>query len=596
MSDTIPSFNYLESYSVGELKKVLDDDTLSIWLDRNSGKHQYQQNSPSPYNFRAFLDKKAKMMKKLALNYYQEMFPNEVHTLSPPSQPNEKQVQEQILLTQRAMSMKKGIIVNPTLFDPATKIYGTVDLIARFSLLEQCYDLRDLTSFLRSSIPSDAYVMIIAKFWCIKPTNNRATRHCLKIEEKDRKKKLLHLLPLQNNLNPTHRIPHFVFVLPREPISLHTSSNKGIYSFCLFSHEDREKIEKTTTWMHRSIPELLKREIGSSYFLTPNMKDNKNRWSDAKTEIAKKFGELTLLPWITCERRNILWEHKITSISELSEYYNDNRSFPFGLKLDNKSSKRSISRKKQLSLLLSCYSQPEPQYYAFNPRIGKIPWNQQASLEFFVHFETINNQNDDFAEFPQVGGFPMIFMIGCSEYINGKLKFFCFTADDESSFSEKKVIDSFYDHIKNRTNNFTDDYRLYHWTHHERTKMKKAIERHREQRWRTLFWCDLSKPFDLDKFSAFSKIYIKNLFGYVFRDVGKTLHSFKKIKTTWPPNSHISDYLEAQVAACVAYNLKKEGRIKDILESEAMKEVYEHNRIDCNILAEILTWMRSLLL
>ena len=582
-------FNYLESCSVRELKQVLNNDPILVWLDRNAEEHQYQRDKPTPYDFGAFVGNKTKMMKEHMLQFLEETFPGEIYTFPlPSSQSSEEQVQAQILSTQKEIKMKKGIIVNPTLFDQTTRVYGTVDLIVRFSLLDQYYDLSHLKSLLPSAFPEDAYVIVLIKFWNINPKKSEIRQHYAKIE-KERKKDLLPFLPLQKSLNTSFGFDTpFVFVLPREPTGVHTQSAKRVYSFFLPTPKDYENIQKTAGWIYENIPTLLKKSLGSSSSLAPNMKNKKDDgWSNAKAEIAKDLGELTLFPILTYKRRESLWnKHKITSTNQLLEYYKNNQEFPI---------KITEQQEKQLAYLLSSHAQPDSPYYFFDSSsFNSIPnrerWDKQAPIEFFVDFETVNNQNDDFAKFPQPGGFSMIFMIGCSEYIDGELQFSSFITDEESSSSEKKMITNFYNHIRDRTTNFTTNYRLYHWGRHEHSEMKKAIERHEESQWETLSWFDLLKSF------KDSEIYIKNSLGFGLKVVGKSLHSFEKIDTSWPSESDVPGGLEAQVAAWHAYNQKKEGKIHNILDDKAMEEVLKYNRIDCDIMGEILVWMRSTLL
>ena len=590
MENNNSDFNYSESYSTRELKHVLDSDPMLIWLDKNIERHQYQQNTPSSYDLGVFIDNKTKIMKEHMLPYLESVFSDEVYHIPRSSlQSPEEQVQEQIHQTKKAMKMKKGVIVNPTLFDHDTKIYGTVDLIIRFSLLNKYYDLSHLNSLLPSAFPEDDYVIVFIKFWDISlnPKESEVGQPYVRIKGKT-KRKLLPFLPLQKSLNTTSESDkHFVFVLPRDPTSVHTQSTKRIYSFCLFTPKDNREVQKTVIWMDKNIPTLLKNPLGSSSSLAPNMKKSKNpKWSNAKEKIAKDIGELTLLP-LSYKQRERLWnEHQITSIEQLLEYYRINRSLPIEL---------PEKKERQLAFLLSTHTQSDSPYYFFDSKhLNSIPnqkqWDVQVPLEFFVDFETANNQNDDFTKFPQAGGFSMIFLIGCSEYIGDKLQFSHFIADEETPTSEKKMITDFYNHIKERTNNFTTDHRIYHWHAHESNKMNQAIKRHNQSQWKELSWFDLCKSFKK------SEIYIKNSSGFGLKEIGKSLHSFGKIDTFWPTESEVSGGLEAQFAAWHAYNLKKEGKIHNILEDEAMKEVLEYNQIDCNIMGEILTWMRSTLL
>jgi hypothetical protein len=42
-------------------------------------------------------------------------------------------------------------------------------------------------------------------------------------------------------------------------------------------------------------------------------------------------------------------------------------------------------------------------------------WREPVAAEFYVDFETVSDLNDDFTAFPEAGGQPLIFMIGCAQ-------------------------------------------------------------------------------------------------------------------------------------------------------------------------------------
>jgi|SRR5713101_2688782 len=42
-------------------------------------------------------------------------------------------------------------------------------------------------------------------------------------------------------------------------------------------------------------------------------------------------------------------------------------------------------------------------------------WREPTVPEFYVDFETVSHLDDDFASFPEPGGQPLIFMIGCGQ-------------------------------------------------------------------------------------------------------------------------------------------------------------------------------------
>ena len=585
-----PLFNYSNSYSRRDLQNIINGDPTLVWLDRNVEKHDYSKDSDT-FNFGFHIKDKSEMMEKHVVAHFEERFPGEVYSISSPRSMSKDDLQEQVRLTQEAIKLEKGIILNPTLFDPITKIYGTTSFIVRFSLINQYYDLSDLNSLLPQRFPDEGYVITISKFWNCSPKKSAEDMLGNRISSSNHKNKLLSYLPLQRSLNPTlNDNMHFILVLPRKPISIHTQSATGVYSFHLFNSDDYMKIKEKTTWMHDSLPGILTDFLGSSPYLAPNMKNRDNYlWGDSKKRIAEELGELTLLSGLGKEKRDILWnEYGIRSIRQLADYYKDDKSILDDVKL----SKRW---KTQLIPLLSANSTPTltSNYFSFSYpeklKTDKSEWTSKSTLEFFVDFETFASENDDFSNFPHIEGCPMIFMIGCSELIDDKWQFSCFIAEEENHPSEKTMIDNFFEHIRDRTNNFTLDYRLYHWHSHEPREMKKAAERHGQPQWETLTWFDLLVSF------RSCGISVRNAFNYSLKSIGKSLYDLQKVKCMWPKTG-VFDGLNACVAAWESYRLKKEGKIESVLDEESMQQVREYNRIDCEIMGEILIWMRSTLL
>ena len=129
-------------------------------------------------------------------------------------------------------------------------------------------------------------------------------------------------------------------------------------------------------------------------------------------------------------------------------------------------------------------------------------WRPRPRLEFFVDFETVSDINDDFSRFPERGGQPLIFMIGCGHLEDGEWQFSCFVVDRLNATAEAAVIDSWIGHMRSVRRRFgvTGTPLAFHWAHAERSTLEKAYnsacKRHPGKSWADsadFAWFDLLK-------------------------------------------------------------------------------------------------------
>lgn len=221
-------------------------------------------------------------------------------------------------------------------------------------------------------------------------------------------------------------------------------------------------------------------------------------------------------------------------------------------------------------------------------------WRARPRLEFFVDFETVNDANDEFSRFPDKGGQPLIFMIGCGHVENGNWRFSCFIAHRLSPAAEATAIDSWIRHMRSVRLRLgvVETPLAFHWAHAEKSTLEgaynSACERHNDRDWadsEEFVWFDLLK-----NVVKAQPVVVRGAFGFGLKEVAKTLHGHHLIETSWEDSP--VDGLGAMVGA---WHCDREAADKGIrlADTELMQEIERYNEVDCRVMQEILDYLRG---
>ena len=225
---------------------------------------------------------------------------------------------------------------------------------------------------------------------------------------------------------------------------------------------------------------------------------------------------------------------------------------------------------------------------------AKDVWRPRPRLEFFVDFETVNDINDDFSRFPERGGQPLIFMIGCGHQEDGEWRFSCFVADRLNAAAEAAAIDSWIGHMRSvrRRLGVTETPLAFHWAHAEATTLEgaynSACERHKDKDWansREFVWFDLLKSV-----VKAQPVVVRGAFGFGLKEFARTLHGHKLIESSWEDSP--VDGLGAMVGAWHCDREAAEQGIR-LADTELMQEIQRYNEVDCQVMQQILEYLRE---
>ena len=313
--------------------------------------------------------------------------------------------------------------------------------------------------------------------------------------------------------------------------------------------------------------------------LYPHMRrDQDDPWHGAKVEIARQIEELTLLPGVNPRVRKDAHERGMMR-------WSDSRVSARTLGLDGVSGRLCDA-------VLEANRADEP--VVLPPRLDLVDdtWRRPAPLELFVDFETVSNMADDFSGLPLEGGQPLIFQIGCGWLEDGEWRFEQWTVDRLDEPSEAAVIDAWVARMQALSAGrglSLEQARIYHWSPAETSTLTSAYNaarvRHPDNDWPLLPWFDL-----LGEVVKAAPMTVTGAFNFGLKAIAKAMHAQGLIKTSWGDGP--TDGMGAMVAAWRVDEAVAESGGK-LLDDQLMREVADYNRVDCQVMAEILQWLRK---
>jgi hypothetical protein len=319
--------------------------------------------------------------------------------------------------------------------------------------------------------------------------------------------------------------------------------------------------------------------------LRPNLRHGEDApWHRAKQRIAAELCDLTQLPLVAPDRRDAAvaaglssWKDPACSARRLG-----------------------ITGDKRIPLvdavIAAAQSSPNgPHVFPARVESREDLWREPAPLELYVDFETVSDVDDDFSAFPEKGGNPMIFMVGCGwTEPDGAWRFEVFTADRLVPEEERRILDAWLGRMRGLCAErgrllCEGQTRIYHWSPAEvstlETAYNSAVARHESARWTSLPWVDL-----LGNVVKAQPVTVRGAFGFGLKAVTRALHAAKLIESDWPDG--VADGLGAMVGAwwCDAEARRVGGSMRGL---ELMRQIEAYNRVDVEAMRDVLAWLRA---
>ena len=212
-------------------------------------------------------------------------------------------------------------------------------------------------------------------------------------------------------------------------------------------------------------------------------------------------------------------------------------------------------------------------------------WKKEYDFEIFIDFETTNCENLKNEISYDCNCY--IYCIGLyhKDYKmvnNGKPIYKSFLIKKLNMESEVKILKDMGKYLINLTNNNLDKIKLFHWAHIEKTLYNKCVNRYLLPKLNFL---------DLNKLFTNEPIVIKDCLNFKLKDVAKTMFKHNLIKTKWK-DGQCSNGLDAMVLAQKIYK-EHHDKSTNIANNNIMKDIIEYNKADCQVLFEILDYLRK---
>ena len=295
----------------------------------------------------------------------------------------------------------------------------------------------------------------------------------------------------------------------------------------------------------------------------PNMNYHETEWENEKNKLATKIKELTLVWNISYDERCKLYDKGIECW--------DN---PMLLKELKESKKKDIQER-----MIHMNQQDEIIIY---PRKNITSFTKETikctnhdiyfDIESFLSFDEKQNLFNDFIKDKK----PIIGIIG---YIYND-NFFNITINTYDRLDEERMIKQFSSYLRKISKGKTIN--IYHWGNAENNYFKYIHETYPK-----IYFPPYKLINILDYFRT-EPIIVKGIFKFGLKSVGKALYENNLIKTTWNIKDNGLDSMIEFKELCK--NNNKKIPLKRYLE---ITDIIEYNRIDCQVLYEIVELLRE---
>ena len=296
--------------------------------------------------------------------------------------------------------------------------------------------------------------------------------------------------------------------------------------------------------------------------LYPNMNNNESDWENEKCKLAKEIKEITSV-W------NISYDERCKFLEKGIECWDDDNLIK-NLKESKKRNiqERMIHMNKNTEILLY----PRKNISFDFKEILCLDNSIYFDVESFLSFD----EKQDLTKDKIKNDNPVLAILG---FIHND-KYWNYTINDFTLNDEEIIVKRFIDHLHKI--NKSKMVNIYHWGHAEYNYFKYIKEKYPNIELPEYRLINV-----LDYFRT-EPIIVQGIFKFGLKYIGDALYKNKLIKTTWGINDNGLDTMIEFKDICQTNNkqipLKRYSQIRDII---------EYNRIDCQVLYEIVNLMKK---
>ncbi len=561
-----PLLDWLKYYSINNLTDVPRQRNHNIFINNknntNSSHTQFIMNQGNLFETHVFNFMKTNLTK---FNIVQVVENNTINSV---------QSYEKYIETVNLMKEGTDIIYQGVLHDYKNKLYGSPDLLIRSDKLNNIFNLDLINTSIESKILGTKfhYVVVDIKHSTLQLNANKEyIKNTNSIPAY--KGQILIYNKILKEIQGIQ--PHIGYILSKKILytknkiqynSSNFMNNIGIINYNEYDKDYVKKVDNAINWITKM------RSEGSEWSLLPqpsinelypNMKNDKDsEYRKLKIELSDKINEITNIWWCSYDKRQIA--HSKNIYNWMDPRLNANIMGFTNSKISNLIDNiLNINRSNdliQLNNLNDCHIE------------------DQNTLEFYLDFETINN---DLGQFDiDISMNNIIFIVGLGWIQNNKWKYKSFYLKQQTDDCEYKMIMDMWDFIETKKQKLNkNNIKFIHWSNAEINFYNKFLNKHPNKNISNL------NSFDLHKLFLDNNIIVKGALNFSLKTVATAMYNNKMISTNWDKNG-CSNGLQAMLSA---YNMYKN---KTVINSKDLKDIIKYNKIDCKVLWEILSYLR----
>jgi len=308
--------------------------------------------------------------------------------------------------------------------------------------------------------------------------------------------------------------------------------------------------------------------------LYPNMSRDSGKWQQEKEKIASNIGEISSVWYCGWQNRNIGIKKGITSWRDP--------------KCTSKNIGINGSRASIIDSILDINRQSVDKIRPDKIKNNAFNWKYQNN-EMFVDFETLSDIFSTFTDLPNQKQTDMIFMIGIYWRNSGNWEYKSFIVTEMSDDEEYRIMNEFANFVKEHrypklwywyADNFfwkKSETKLYDLAFSQKDKHKiKSISN-----WKLNNWSDMGHIFKQEP------IVIKGCFKFGLKAIASAMKDNGLINTEM--DSVCNSGMNAMITAYKYYCEKLENNS----DPDIMKDIEKYNRFDCQVLYDIISYLRK---
>ena len=537
---------FYEPFNINLLKNYILKDPIIDWFNITSIKlYQFQKDKNSIY--RDIILKESSEYKYNFIQKIKEISKNKNQT---PISVND---------TKKLISEKHPIIIHPKLIYRNMNV--NCDIMMRSDYFKTIFPSINNISI---DLNSQNYILIDISYSTINFKSDK--KECLNEGILLYKKCALYgfHLALKEELNYNARS----FILGKEYYYKKTRLPKKEYiSEVTFTNKIKEKLEESHKWIT-----LLKNEhenmsiypYPTHHELYPNMNNKESEWENEKYKLAERIKEITLV-W------NISYNERCDFLKKGIRCWDDPKLLS-ELK-DNKNKEiqeRIIHMNQQEDILLYPRKTISKD---FRGLLIKKDTDIILDIESFLSFD---DKKDYFQE--DTHKHPILAIIG---FIYNE-HFYDYTISKYNQKSEEKIIKDFSNHLLKISNKYKNNINIYHWGHAEYNYFNYIRKNYPSIKFPEYKLINILDYFRMEP------IIVQGIFKFGLKTIGKALYKNNLIKTTWLEDNDNGLDAMIQFKELCSKNTKNIP-IKRYVE---ISNIIEYNRIDCQVLKEIIDLLR----